>query len=114
MAAALEFWFEFASTYSYPAAHAVEAAARARGVEVAWRSFLLGPIFAAQGWNDSPFNIYPAKGASMWRDLARICGAQGLPLKKPSQLRTHLGLASLFGVFTARTLPTISISLRRS
>ena len=85
MAAPLEFWFEFASTYSYPAAHAVEAAAEARGVEVKWRSFLLGPIFAAQGWNDSPFNIYPAKGAYMWRDLARICSAQGLPLKKPSQ-----------------------------
>jgi 2-hydroxychromene-2-carboxylate isomerase len=83
--AALEFWFEFASTYSYPAAHAVEAAAAARGVAVKWRSFLLGPIFAAQGWNDSPFNIYPAKGKYMWRDLARICGAQSLPLKKPSQ-----------------------------
>ena len=85
MAAPLEFWFEFASTYSYPAAHAVEAAAKARGVEVKWRSFLLGPIFAAQGWNDSPFNIYPAKGKYMWRDLARICASQGLPLKKPSQ-----------------------------
>ena len=81
----LEFWFEFASTYSYPAAHAVEAVAAKRGVQVKWRSFLLGPIFAAQGWNDSPFNIYPAKGAYMWRDLARLCGAQGLPLKKPSQ-----------------------------
>jgi 2-hydroxychromene-2-carboxylate isomerase len=81
----LEFWFEFASTYSYPAAHAVEAAAKARGVDVAWRSFLLGPIFGAQGWNDSPFNIYPAKGAYMWRDLARLCAAQGLPLTRPSQ-----------------------------
>ncbi len=85
MASPVEFWFEFASTYSYPAAHAVEAAAAARGVQVKWRSFLLGPIFAAQGWNDSPFNIYPAKGAYMWRDLARLCAAQGLPLKKPSQ-----------------------------
>ncbi|MEQ1752881.1 MAG: 2-hydroxychromene-2-carboxylate isomerase [Micropepsaceae bacterium] len=85
MPAPLEFWFEFASTYSYPAAHAIEAAATARGVKVVWRSFLLGPIFAAQNWNDSPFNIYPAKGKYMWRDLARICGVQGLPLKHPSQ-----------------------------
>ena len=83
--APLEFWFEFASTYSYPAAHAVEAEARSRGVEVKWRSFLLGPIFAAQGWADSPFNIYPAKGKYMWRDLARICAGQGLPLRKPTQ-----------------------------
>lgn len=81
----LEFWFEFASTYSYPAAHAVEAAAKARGVSVVWRSFLLAPIFGAQGWTDSPFNIYPAKGAYMWRDMARLCAAQGLPLTRPSQ-----------------------------
>jgi 2-hydroxychromene-2-carboxylate isomerase len=83
--APVEFWFEFANTYSYPAAHAVEATAAKRGVEVKWRSFLLGPIFAAQGLNDSPFNIYPAKGKYMWRDLARLCAAQGLVLAKPSQ-----------------------------
>jgi 2-hydroxychromene-2-carboxylate isomerase len=50
----LEFWFEFASTYSYPAAMRIEDAAKKRGVEVEWRWFLLGPIFAAQGWSDSP------------------------------------------------------------
>lgn len=83
--AVIEFWFEFASTYSYPAACEVEEAARAQGHTVAWRAFLLAPIFAAQGWKDSPFNLYPAKGAYMWRDMARICAAQGLPLKKPSQ-----------------------------
>jgi 2-hydroxychromene-2-carboxylate isomerase len=80
----LEFWFEFASTYSYPAALRIEPAARARGVEVAWRAFLLGPIFASQGWNDSPFNLYPAKGRYMWRDLARICESLGIPLVRPS------------------------------
>ena len=85
MATVVEFWFEFASTYSYPAAFAVEESARARGVQVAWRPFLLAPIFAAQGWTDSPFNIYPAKGKYMWRDLARICARQGLPLRRPTQ-----------------------------
>jgi len=81
----LEFWFEFASSYSYPAALRVEADASARGVEVVWRPFLLGPIFAAQGWEDSPFNLYPAKGAYMWRDLERVCARQGLPLRRPSR-----------------------------
>jgi len=84
-AAPLEFWFEFASTYSYPAASRIESLARAAGVPLRWRAFLLGPIFAAQGWNDSPFNIYPAKGRYMWRDLARICEAEGLPLRHPSR-----------------------------
>lgn len=79
----VEFWYEFASTYSYPAAMRVEAAAKAAGVALVWRPFLLGPIFGAQGWNDSPFNIYPAKGKYMWRDMARICEAQGLALKEP-------------------------------
>lgn len=81
--AALEFWYEFASTYSYPAAMRVEKLAAAAGVSVRFRPFLLAPIFGAQGWTDSPFNIYPVKGRYMWRDLERICAREGLPLKLP-------------------------------
>lgn len=81
----VDFWFEFGSTYSYPAAMRVEDEARARGVELRWRPFLLGPIFKAQGWNDSPFNIYPAKGRYMWRDMERLCEAQGIPLRRPTR-----------------------------
>lgn len=62
----------------------IERLAAERGVRVAWRAFLLGPIFAAQGWSDSPFNIYPAKGRYMWRDLERICARDGLGLRRPS------------------------------
>jgi 2-hydroxychromene-2-carboxylate isomerase len=82
---AVEFWFEFASTYSYPAAMRVEAMARDRGRSIEWRPFLLGPIFKSQGWNDSPFNLYEAKGRYMWRDLERICDRLGIPFKRPSQ-----------------------------
>ncbi len=60
----LEFWFEFGSTYSYPAALRIEQLAGSAGVEVVWRPFLLGPIFKSKGWSDSPFNLYPAKGRS--------------------------------------------------
>jgi 2-hydroxychromene-2-carboxylate isomerase len=81
--AAIEFWYEFASTYSYPAAMRVQGLADAAGVSVHWRPFLLGPIFGSQGWNDSPFNIYPVKGKYMWRDLERICARENLPLKLP-------------------------------
>jgi 2-hydroxychromene-2-carboxylate isomerase len=79
----LEFWYEFASTYSYPAAMRIAALATRAGVAVRWRPFLLGPIFGSQGWTDSPFNIYPVKGRYMWRDLERICEAEGLPLNLP-------------------------------
>ncbi len=84
MTATLAFWYEFASTYSYPAAMRVEQVAAMAGARVEWRPFLLGPIFARQGWPDSPFNLYPAKGRYMWRDLERICAAEGLPLRQPS------------------------------
>jgi 2-hydroxychromene-2-carboxylate isomerase len=80
----IEFWFEFASTYSYPAVMRVERAASDAGIPLVWRSFLLGPIFQAQGWDNSPFNIYPAKGRYMWRDLERICESQGIQWKRPS------------------------------
>ena len=81
----LQFWFEFASTYSYLAASRIESSATRSGVTVEWKPFLLGPIFQSQGWNDSPFNIYPAKGRYMWRDLERICGREQIPFSKPSR-----------------------------
>ncbi|MCB1958146.1 MAG: 2-hydroxychromene-2-carboxylate isomerase [Rhodocyclaceae bacterium] len=80
----IEFWYEFASSYSYLSVMRVEALAAAAGVEVAWRPFLLGPVFMSLGWNDSPFNIYPPKGRYMWRDLERLCSRYGLILTRPS------------------------------
>ncbi|HKS55181.1 MAG TPA: 2-hydroxychromene-2-carboxylate isomerase [Steroidobacteraceae bacterium] len=99
MTAQLEFWFEFASTYSHVAALRIETIARAAGVSVIWKPFLLGPIFRKQGWNDSPFNLYPAKGVYMWQDMARQCAKHGVPFRKPSAfprpslLATRIGLA---------------------
>jgi 2-hydroxychromene-2-carboxylate isomerase len=83
--AALEFWFEFGSTYSYLSAARIEAVAAAVGVPVLWEPFLLGPIFADQGWDDSPFNIYPPKGRYMWRDLERLCAKYRIPFARPSR-----------------------------
>jgi 2-hydroxychromene-2-carboxylate isomerase len=80
----LHFWFEFASTYSYLSAMRIEHVAGAAGAELIWRPFLLGPIFAKQGWDDSPFIIYPSKGRYMWRDLERLCQDYGLDFKRPS------------------------------
>jgi 2-hydroxychromene-2-carboxylate isomerase len=79
----LEFWFEFASTYSYLAASRIEQLATAAGVRMRWRPFLLGPIFASQGWGDSPFNLYPLKGRYMWRDLERMCEKYEIPFHRP-------------------------------
>jgi 2-hydroxychromene-2-carboxylate isomerase len=92
----LEFWFEFASTYSYIAAGRIEQLAHTAGVEVVWRPFVLGPIFQKQGWQDSPFNLYPVKGAYMWRDMERLCGRYGLPFRRPSVFpRNSVGAARI-------------------
>lgn len=82
---AVEFWFEFASTYSYLSVMRIERAAEAAGVDIEWKPFLLGPVFLALGWNDSPFNIYPPKGRYMWRDLERLAEKEGLPFRRPSR-----------------------------
>jgi 2-hydroxychromene-2-carboxylate isomerase len=77
----LEFWYEFASTYSYLSVMRIEDAARGAGVTVAWKPFLLGPIFQAQGWNTTPFRLYPKKGQYMLRDIERLCAERGLQFK---------------------------------
>ena len=90
----LDFWLEFASTYSYPAAMRIGGLAESAGVAVRWRPFLLGPIFKAQGWDNSPFNIYPTKGRYMWRDLARVCGALGVAFQQPPSFPQNSILAA--------------------
>ncbi|HQF30411.1 MAG TPA: 2-hydroxychromene-2-carboxylate isomerase [Hyphomicrobiales bacterium] len=101
----IDFWFEFASTYSYLTAMRIDVHAAAIGVDVRWRPFLLGPIFAGQGWSTSPFNIYPAKGRYMWRDMERQCRRAGLPLARPDPfpqnglLAARVALVGLAGEF---------------
>ncbi len=80
----LTFWFEFASTYSYLSAMRIEELARRADVRIAWKPFLLGPIFKAQGWETSPFNLYPAKGKNMVRDIERLAEDRGLTFRLPS------------------------------
>ena len=93
--ATLDFWFDFASTYSYPAAMRIGAAGqRAPTCAVRFRPFLLGPIFKAQGWATSPFNLYPAKGRYMWRDLERLCADLDVPFRRPDPFPQNSLLAA--------------------
>ncbi|MEP3231563.1 MAG: 2-hydroxychromene-2-carboxylate isomerase [Hyphomicrobiales bacterium] len=101
MRSSIEFWFDFASTYSYLTAMRIEELATDFDVDVCWKPFLLGPIFAKQGWANSPFNIYPAKGRYMVQDMQRLCNDRGLPFKMPpsfparSITANRLGLVAL-------------------
>jgi 2-hydroxychromene-2-carboxylate isomerase len=81
----MQFWFDFASTYSYVAALRVEDECGRAGVEVEYRPFLLGAIFTELlGIKDSPFNAQPVRGSYMWRDLERLCEKYALPWRRPS------------------------------
>ena len=90
----IDFFYEFASSYSYIAAMRIAPVAKAAGVTVRWRPFLLGPIFKAQGWDTSPFNLYPAKGRYMVRDCERQCAALGLTFRLPEPFPQNTLLAA--------------------
>ena len=91
---ALDFFYDFASTYSYIAAMRIAPLAERAGVTLRWRPFLLGPIFKAQGWDTSPFNLYPAKGRYMVRDCERQCADLGLAFRLPEAFPASSLLAS--------------------
>jgi 2-hydroxychromene-2-carboxylate isomerase len=98
----IDFWYELASPYSYLAAARIDALAAAAGVTVAWRPFLLGPIFAARGWSTSPFVLYPDKGRYMWRDVEREAAHQGVPFRRPSIFPVHSVLAARVALLGVR------------
>lgn len=81
----VEFWFDFASNYSYPSIMRIEAEAARRGANVVWRPILLGAIFRSFGWNTSPFVLQPIKGAYVWKDMVRQCRKYGLEWTPPSR-----------------------------
>jgi 2-hydroxychromene-2-carboxylate isomerase len=99
----LDFWFDFASTYSYPSAMRIGALADAAGIDVRFHPFLLGPIFKALGWETSPFNLYPAKGRNMWRDLERLCADLSLPFVRPDPFPQNSLLAARVALAVPQT-----------
>jgi 2-hydroxychromene-2-carboxylate isomerase len=80
----LEFWFEFASNYSYLSVMRIEALTKKHDIKVHWKPFLLGPIFKTLGWNTSPFVLQKEKGRYVWQDMQRQAKKYQLPWNLPS------------------------------
>ncbi len=78
----LEFFFDYASTYSYLAHREVERVAAAHDAELVFRPMVLGFVFKATG-NSMPASV-PAKAAYMTHDVRRWARHLGLPFKMPS------------------------------
>jgi 2-hydroxychromene-2-carboxylate isomerase len=80
----IEIWFDFGSNYSYLSVMRIEDASRRLGVHIAWKPFLLSPIFQALGMENSPFVLQKEKGAYVRRDMVRQCRKYGLRWKQPT------------------------------
>jgi 2-hydroxychromene-2-carboxylate isomerase len=91
----IDFWYDYSSTYSYLAASRIEQLAKAAGIDVHWRPFLLGPVFKVVGLNGSPAEAFPIKGRYAWRDMERLTLRLGLPkFKLPDPFPTNSLLAA--------------------
>jgi 2-hydroxychromene-2-carboxylate isomerase len=108
----IEFWFEFGSNYSYLSVMRIEDAAQLHGVRVAWKPFLLGPIFRALGMQTSPFLLQQEKGAYVWQDMVRQCRKYGLRWTRPSVF-PRLGVVPLRVALLGAEQPWIGAFCRR-
>ena len=90
-----EFWFDFASNYSYLSVMRIR---RLAPDGVLWRPFLLGPIFKDAGWDNSPFVLQKNKGDYVWQDMPRLCVKYGLPWRRPSVFPRNSLLAARIGL----------------
>jgi 2-hydroxychromene-2-carboxylate isomerase len=81
--AKIQFWYDLASSYSYLSPTRVDALAAKRGLGGRMEAISARADLCAQGWQTSPFSLYPAKGRHMVRDMERICANRGLPFRLP-------------------------------
>jgi len=78
---AIDFWFDFASPYSYIASEWIDAVAARHGRTVNWRAMLLGASFQVSGLQP-PVN-FPMKREYLLRDVRRSAAFAGVPVRMP-------------------------------
>src|SRR5438552_19069048 len=88
---AVEFWFDFGSSYAYFASLEVEALMEKHGRTIAWRPFMLGAAFevtGARGLSRTPMKREYA--GHDWRRIARLRGVtyNPSPIHPPIALPT--------------------------
>ncbi|MCX8005954.1 MAG: 2-hydroxychromene-2-carboxylate isomerase [Burkholderiaceae bacterium] len=82
MPAPIEFYFDFASPYSYLALSGIEALANRCGRRIEYRPMLLGAAFKVSG--QGVLTEIPLKGEYSKRDFARSARFLGVPFRLPS------------------------------
>lgn len=97
MASTFEFFFDYASPYSYLASTQVEAVAKRAGAKLIWRPFLLGAVFKTTENIPPATNMYKAR--YLLKDLQDWCEHYGLPaLKLPDNFPANSLKADRLGL----------------
>ena len=81
MAAAIHFYFDFASPYGYFASTRIDELAAKYGRDVEWHPILLGVVFKTTG--GMPLPMIPMKGDYAVRDFERSARFHGIPYRMP-------------------------------
>ncbi len=83
MKAAIDFYFDFSSPYSYIASEWIEALAARHGRTVRWQAILLGATF--QVAELKPPVAHPLKREYSLRDFRRSARFEGVPYEQPEE-----------------------------
>lgn len=78
----IEFWLEYASTYSYLTVARIGRLADEQGIQIDWQPFWLYPVREKLGL-PPPFPEGSPRERYMWRDLERRAKLLNLPYRRP-------------------------------
>ena len=95
VAGVIDFYYEFASPYSYLAAQRLPALAARLDRTVRWQPIELGKVWAAQGILEAYGAVRKAKRAYILADARRVAADLGLPLVLPAPFPPDATLARL-------------------
>ena len=95
MSGVIDFFYEFASPYSYIAAQQLPALAARVGRTVRWRPIELGKVWAAQGVLDAYRTIQGVKRGYILADARRVAADLGITLTRPAVFPPDATLARL-------------------
>lgn len=115
MPAPIEFYFDFASPYSYLALASIDALAAKYGRSVEYKPMLLGAAFKVSG--QGVLTEIPLKGEYSKRDFARSARFHNVPFKMPSTfplntVNTARALLWLQSIGSAKSVPFVQRAFR--
>lgn len=107
----IDFYFEFASPYSYIAAMRLPAIVARGGGGISWQPIELGAVWAAQGILDAYRAVQGVKRSYIQADARRVAADLGIVLARPAVFPPDATLARLAVHGLAMAEPSVGGSL---